>query len=99
MLTAAGKEMGENICRLAEKLFPAEESSQIPVVLAGGVYTNAEWYVPAIEAAVKKASLSPQLIVPSLPPVSGSIFAALKNATSEQISEPVRSTIEKALTV
>ena len=86
ILHQAGVEMGTSIRRLILKLYKDERNQEIPIVLAGGIYNNSEWFVPSIEKCLEFDHLKPQVITPVLPPVAGSVIAAILH-TGEEIGE------------
>lgn len=90
VLQTVGQEMGTSIKHLLEKLFSKEERKDVPIVLAGGVYHNAACYLPFIQRELKTLQVEPTFVIPSLPPVSGSVFAALKEANQKPIDESIQ---------
>ncbi|MFD1735433.1 N-acetylglucosamine kinase [Bacillus salitolerans] len=81
ILHQAAKEMGLNIRRLILKLFKDQErENPIPVVLAGGVYQKANWFIPAIKEKLVFNHLKTMVLLPDLPPVGGSAIAAITNS-------------------
>jgi N-acetylglucosamine kinase-like BadF-type ATPase len=74
--------IAENIWCLAPKLFSPSEK-QIPVVLTGGLFTREEWFVPTIKGHLGCKSMTFDLIVPSIPPVVGSVFGGYKMLEKE----------------
>jgi N-acetylglucosamine kinase-like BadF-type ATPase len=86
ILHQAGLEMGMNIRRLVLKLYRDEMVKEVPIVLAGGIYNNAKWFESTIESCLKFQYLKPRIILPVLPPVAGSVIAAILH-TGEKIDE------------
>ncbi|MED3622565.1 N-acetylglucosamine kinase [Neobacillus thermocopriae] len=81
ILYKAGQEMAMSIRALILKLHQDEPNHEtIPVVLAGGVFNKADWFVPVIEEILQFDHLQTKLILPELPPVAGSVIAALQQA-------------------
>ncbi len=81
ILQQAGTEMGLNIRRLILKLFKDEQAEKkIPVVLTGGIYHHVSRFLPMIEENLKFLYIKPTIIIPKLPPVAGSVIAAIQNS-------------------
>ncbi|KAF0818630.1 Kinase similar to eukaryotic-like N- acetylglucosamine kinase [Bacillus sp. ZZV12-4809] len=84
ILKQAGIEMGKNIRRLILKLFKDKAvNKELPIVLAGGNYNSAEWFIPNIKESLQFQNIKPAIILPDLPPVAGSAIASLINAGAE----------------
>lgn len=78
ILHLAGQEMAASIRTLILKLYKdGPNQEEVPVVLTGGVYNNAEWFVPSIESNLQFQHIKTKVILPELPPVAGSIIAAM----------------------
>jgi N-acetylglucosamine kinase-like BadF-type ATPase len=85
ILQQAGTEMGLAIKRLIEKLYIDQKiegiedgKREIPIVLAGGIYQNSHWFIPTISDILCSFHyIEPKIILPVLPPVAGSIVAAI----------------------
>lgn len=77
ILFNTAKDIAENIKCLAPKLYSLTET-QIPVVLAGGLFTRKDWFLPTIEEQLVLAGLNCNVIVPSVPPIVGSVIGGLK---------------------
>ena len=94
ILKKAGKEMAQSICRLVRKLPEAMISeSPVDIVLAGSIYKQASWFLPIIEEEVIEAGFISNLIIPELPPVSGSLYTALRSVGIE-INDSIKSRIK-----
>ncbi|MBS4192458.1 hypothetical protein KHA94_20080 [Bacillus sp. FJAT-49705] len=95
ILLQAGIEMGMNIRRLILKLFKDDQSKkEIPIVLVGGIYNNADWFLPVIEKSLNFEYLKTTIILPDLPPVAGSVIAAIL-AQGVNIGENFESNFQK----
>lgn len=85
ILQQAGIEMGLAIKRLVEKLYKdkkiegiEDRKREIPIVLTGGIYQNSEWFIHNIKDILSSFQYTkPKLILPELPPVAGSVIAAI----------------------
>jgi len=69
--------IAENIYCLTQKLF-SEAETQIPVVLTGGLFSREDWLVPTIKAYLESKNMKANLIIPTLPPVIGSVIGGYK---------------------
>jgi len=96
ILLSAGKEMGENNHHLIQKLF-TEKEEMVPVVLAGGVYTNAEWYIPAIKEELARLPFKTKIILPAHTPAGGSVLAALRSTNEDKINKEAEVALSKAM--
>lgn len=77
ILLGTARDIAENIKCLSPKLYSTTET-RIPVVLAGGLFSRKDWFLPTIEEQLKLAGLYFNLIVPSVPPIVGSVIGGLK---------------------
>jgi N-acetylglucosamine kinase-like BadF-type ATPase len=82
ILFKTAKDIAKNIKRLVPKLYRSSET-KIPVVLTGGLFTRKEWFIPTIKEQLETTGLKYDLIVPTLPPVVGSVIGGLKMLKKE----------------
>lgn len=80
ILEQAAQDMAKQIKCLLNQLYhpQADNTEQVPVVLTGGIYQRAEWFLPTITEELKGCGISTSLIVPEASPVSGAVIAAQK---------------------
>ncbi|WP_449538153.1 N-acetylglucosamine kinase [Ferdinandcohnia sp. Marseille-Q9671] len=70
--------IGESVSCLIEKLFTEQErKSEIPVVLAGGLFNRLDLFKEPIEGVLKRGGLHTKLVRPGIEPVGGAVIAGL----------------------
>lgn len=82
ILIKTAKDISKNIKALLPKLYSTTKT-QIPVVLAGGLFTRKDWFLPTIKEQLELAGINCKLIVPSVPPIVGSVIGGLKMLKDE----------------
>jgi N-acetylglucosamine kinase-like BadF-type ATPase len=82
ILLKTAKDIAKNIKCLAPKLYSKPET-QIPVVLTGGLFTRKDLFLPTIKEQLELAGLNCNLIVPTVPPIVGSVIAGLRMLKQE----------------
>lgn len=70
--------IGESVSCLIKKLFTEQErESEIPVVLAGGLFNRIDLFKEPIEDLLKKDGIPTKLTRPEIEPVGGAVIAGL----------------------
>ncbi len=82
ILLSTARDIAGNIKSLAPKLYSTTET-QIPVVLAGGLFSRKDWLVSTIKEQLELSGLNCNLIVPTVPPIVGSVVGGLKMLKGE----------------
>lgn len=82
ILLKTAKDIAKNIKCLVPKLYSTSET-QIPVVLTGGLFTRKDWFIPTIKEQLDTTGLKYDLIVPTVPPVVGSVIGGLRMLKEE----------------
>ncbi|QOR67037.1 hypothetical protein IM538_02350 [Cytobacillus suaedae] len=89
ILLSTARDIVENIKSLAPKLYSTTET-QIPVVLAGGLFSRKDWFISTIKEQLELVGLNCNLIVPSVPPIVGSVIGGLKMLKKEIESDFIK---------
>lgn len=83
ILSEAGKEIGAGIAAVIQKLSLQNATVKVPVVITGGVFNSSHLIKPSILNEIHKNNLKVDIIKPDIPPVGGSVVAALKSKKIE----------------
>lgn len=80
ILQQAAQDMVRQIQCLLGQLYAyaAHTEVQVPVVLTGGIYQRAEWFLPTLEQEFENYAIKASFIVPDKAPVAGAVIAAQK---------------------
>ncbi|WP_169865173.1 N-acetylglucosamine kinase [Sutcliffiella halmapala] len=81
ILEEAANGMLKEIATLYEKLNQGKrKNDSVPIVLTGGIIQHATVMLAYLEQKAKQRGLPFQFILPSMPPIAGTIYAAIKNS-------------------
>ncbi|RXJ02548.1 hypothetical protein DS745_06140 [Anaerobacillus alkaliphilus] len=73
----AARSTAESTYYLYMKLFQRQQGL-IPLILAGGVYKRADWFLPTLEQVMNEKKLPISIVVPKVVPAAGALVAGFK---------------------
>jgi N-acetylglucosamine kinase-like BadF-type ATPase len=96
-IAETGREQGELIAALAERLLANSHIEIVSIVLTGGLFQQPNWFFPVIERELSTLREHIKFIFPKVAPVVGALAAALKLAAvpEERIKELCLRTIRE----